>query len=337
MIKVDRSTSIYDKGGFARICVEIDLKKPLVPTYMVFGEERPIVYEGLHLVCFKCGKYGHKKEACPTNQPQDPLPANDLPSKDSGAEGNGDEPPSEKPNEAVRAPTATIGDGATGVSGGCLSEGSPFGKIRILRRDFRGSAGLIDSRKGSNGVAKQGVDQGHDEVRQDTRRAKGKKEDTVVMAEDMRRAKGKKEDMVVMAEVNGGNNNLNGILKTEWVPVGSKRKSATSRKVKGKENKNPAFGKSHRHVQVGPASGIVQVNPFSSLQDNVGLNMMKGIKPTVCSVDVSAVGLLASSSSIPIIPLSGQLQSNQSSTSDALEDGGSCSIRVINATAQMNS
>ncbi|KAI9109439.1 hypothetical protein K1719_019493 [Acacia pycnantha] len=32
MIKVDRSTSVYDKGGFARICVEIDLKKPLIPT-----------------------------------------------------------------------------------------------------------------------------------------------------------------------------------------------------------------------------------------------------------------------------------------------------------------
>ncbi|KAI9109079.1 hypothetical protein K1719_019702 [Acacia pycnantha] len=25
MIKIDRSTSIYDKGGFARICVELDL------------------------------------------------------------------------------------------------------------------------------------------------------------------------------------------------------------------------------------------------------------------------------------------------------------------------
>ncbi|KAI9073528.1 hypothetical protein K1719_044524 [Acacia pycnantha] len=48
MIKVDCSTSIYDKGGFARICVEIDLKQPLLPTYLVFGEERPIVYEGLH-------------------------------------------------------------------------------------------------------------------------------------------------------------------------------------------------------------------------------------------------------------------------------------------------
>ncbi|KAI9127318.1 hypothetical protein K1719_001877 [Acacia pycnantha] len=65
MIKVDRSTSIYDKGGFARICVEIDLKQPLIPTYMVFGEERPIIYEGLHQVCLECGKYGHIKQGCP--------------------------------------------------------------------------------------------------------------------------------------------------------------------------------------------------------------------------------------------------------------------------------
>ncbi|KAI9119067.1 hypothetical protein K1719_009742 [Acacia pycnantha] len=31
MIKVDRTTSIYDKGGFACICVEIDLQKTFAP------------------------------------------------------------------------------------------------------------------------------------------------------------------------------------------------------------------------------------------------------------------------------------------------------------------
>ncbi|KAI9125728.1 hypothetical protein K1719_003146 [Acacia pycnantha] len=70
MIKVDRSTSVYDKGGFARICVEIDLKKPLLPTYLVFGEERNIIYEGLHQVCFSCGKYGHQKVVCPMAKSQ---------------------------------------------------------------------------------------------------------------------------------------------------------------------------------------------------------------------------------------------------------------------------
>ncbi|KAI9119913.1 hypothetical protein K1719_009302 [Acacia pycnantha] len=71
MIKLDRSTSVYDKGGFARICVEIDLKKPLLPSYKIFNEERPIVYEGLHQVCFRCGKYGHKKESCLVEQEEE--------------------------------------------------------------------------------------------------------------------------------------------------------------------------------------------------------------------------------------------------------------------------
>ncbi|KAI9112941.1 hypothetical protein K1719_016055 [Acacia pycnantha] len=65
IIKIDRSTSIYDKGEFARIYVEVDLQKPLLPVFTAFGEDRQLVYEGLHLVCFECGKYGHVKEKCP--------------------------------------------------------------------------------------------------------------------------------------------------------------------------------------------------------------------------------------------------------------------------------
>ncbi|KAI9080877.1 hypothetical protein K1719_037186 [Acacia pycnantha] len=65
IVKIDRSTSIYEKGGFARICVEIDLQSPLLPAFKVFGEERQLVYEGLHFVCFGCGKYGHDQGICP--------------------------------------------------------------------------------------------------------------------------------------------------------------------------------------------------------------------------------------------------------------------------------
>ncbi|KAI9128538.1 hypothetical protein K1719_000021 [Acacia pycnantha] len=65
MIKIDRSTSIYDKGEFARICVEIDLQQPLLPAFTAFGEDMQLVYEGLHLVCFGCGLYGHEQKKCP--------------------------------------------------------------------------------------------------------------------------------------------------------------------------------------------------------------------------------------------------------------------------------
>ncbi|KAI9117136.1 hypothetical protein K1719_011302 [Acacia pycnantha] len=74
IVKIDRSTSIYEKGGFARICVEIDLQTPLLPAFKVFGEERQLVYEGLHLVCFGCGKYGHERMVCPDRSTCDDTP-----------------------------------------------------------------------------------------------------------------------------------------------------------------------------------------------------------------------------------------------------------------------
>lgn len=53
------------RGWFARVCVEIELDKPLVATYKMRGEEGQIQYEGLYDLCFLSGKYGHKETACP--------------------------------------------------------------------------------------------------------------------------------------------------------------------------------------------------------------------------------------------------------------------------------
>ncbi|KAI9116647.1 hypothetical protein K1719_012305 [Acacia pycnantha] len=63
-LKIDRTTAFSEKGGFARMCVEVDLQKPLLPGFCHFGDERRFEYEGLHLVCFSCGKYGHRMEQC---------------------------------------------------------------------------------------------------------------------------------------------------------------------------------------------------------------------------------------------------------------------------------
>ncbi|XP_057738256.1 uncharacterized protein LOC130955425 [Arachis stenosperma] len=64
MLKIDKTTSIQSRGKFARICVEIDLSKKLVPRISVMENILNIEYEGLHLICFSCGKYGHRADQC---------------------------------------------------------------------------------------------------------------------------------------------------------------------------------------------------------------------------------------------------------------------------------
>lgn len=63
-LKVDRLTSIHSRGKFERICVEIELDKPLASHIMVRGCPLLLEYEGLHAICFRYGKFGHKKDQC---------------------------------------------------------------------------------------------------------------------------------------------------------------------------------------------------------------------------------------------------------------------------------
>lgn len=64
-IKVDETTLAAARGRFARVCIEIDLNKPLVANYRLRGIEGQVQYEGLQDLCFTCGKYGHKEVKCP--------------------------------------------------------------------------------------------------------------------------------------------------------------------------------------------------------------------------------------------------------------------------------
>ncbi|KAF7833178.1 LIM domain-containing protein A-like [Senna tora] len=57
-----------ERANFARVCKEIDLRKKLLSKFRQFGRVHHIEYEGLRLVCFDCGKFGHNKEGCPNNR-----------------------------------------------------------------------------------------------------------------------------------------------------------------------------------------------------------------------------------------------------------------------------
>ncbi|CAN1837374.1 hypothetical protein LINPERHAP1_LOCUS35081 [Linum perenne] len=61
-ICIDHTTLQGNRGNFARICVEVDISKPLVSKYRLRRRVRRIEYEGLHTICFSCGCYGHQQE-----------------------------------------------------------------------------------------------------------------------------------------------------------------------------------------------------------------------------------------------------------------------------------
>ncbi|XP_045798137.1 uncharacterized protein LOC123892394 [Trifolium pratense] len=63
-VKVDLHTLRVERGRFARMCVEIDLTKPVVGRVGVNGEWYQVQYEGLHIICTQCGCYGHLLKDC---------------------------------------------------------------------------------------------------------------------------------------------------------------------------------------------------------------------------------------------------------------------------------
>ncbi|XP_061354075.1 uncharacterized protein LOC133298752 [Gastrolobium bilobum] len=65
VLKVDRTTSSGDRARFAIVCIEIDLAKPLRGESILDGCRKRVEYEGLFLICLKCGRCVHNSESCP--------------------------------------------------------------------------------------------------------------------------------------------------------------------------------------------------------------------------------------------------------------------------------
>lgn len=73
IVKVDMTTPDVTRGCFARVCVELDLQRPLIPIVMVMGRVVQVEYESLPRIYFQCGLYGHRADLYPTlNPPLDP-------------------------------------------------------------------------------------------------------------------------------------------------------------------------------------------------------------------------------------------------------------------------
>ncbi|KAJ1418543.1 Zinc finger, CCHC-type [Sesbania bispinosa] len=62
-----------ERGKFARLCVEINLQKPLIPQFRLMGRTYKVEYEGLFMVCFACGRYGHRHDSCPEQKMEEQV------------------------------------------------------------------------------------------------------------------------------------------------------------------------------------------------------------------------------------------------------------------------
>ena len=67
-IKVDYATDNAVRGRYARVCIEVDLAIPLITKVWVGKAWQAVEYENLSLVCFECGKIGHRRDICNTRE-----------------------------------------------------------------------------------------------------------------------------------------------------------------------------------------------------------------------------------------------------------------------------
>ncbi len=124
----------------------MDLEKPLARTVRVGKTKVAVIYEGIGLLYFQCGKIGHRKEWCPWNVPEEtgnmPSTEQSPPSKEEDDKTKGFGPwmlVSRRKRQTqlavVREPGATPTESMAGAGAGA----GPQDKTRSTNR-FRYSA-----------------------------------------------------------------------------------------------------------------------------------------------------------------------------------------------------
>ncbi|CAN1128001.1 hypothetical protein LINPERHAP2_LOCUS4360, partial [Linum perenne] len=71
-VRMDLAMAEGARARYARICVEVDLTKPLLGKFIIENRELVIEYESLGNICFTCGFHGHKEDKCPELVPTEP-------------------------------------------------------------------------------------------------------------------------------------------------------------------------------------------------------------------------------------------------------------------------
>nr|POE44962.1 uncharacterized protein CFP56_79677 [Quercus suber] len=138
VLRIDFHTVMEARGKNARLCIQVDLNKPLINTVIIGRIEQGVMYEGIQRLCFSCGRIGHRADCCPytIREGKNPLAATE---EDQGNQ-------SRKHHAEHEA-------GRTDDSGGTpnvCEEGEPegqYGPWMVVRRKRNGSKGATLGKK----------------------------------------------------------------------------------------------------------------------------------------------------------------------------------------------
>ena len=64
VLRIDSYTATRSCGSYARLCIQIDLDKPLIKSIRIGRLVLQVKYERISSLCFCCGRLGHKQENC---------------------------------------------------------------------------------------------------------------------------------------------------------------------------------------------------------------------------------------------------------------------------------
>ncbi|GKV18359.1 hypothetical protein SLEP1_g28755 [Rubroshorea leprosula] len=76
LLRVDAHIEHHTRGQYARICVQVDLSKPVVKQVRIGRHQQKVLYKGVNALCFNCGRIGHRNIHC-THSPT-PVQSSNL-------------------------------------------------------------------------------------------------------------------------------------------------------------------------------------------------------------------------------------------------------------------
>nr|POF20385.1 uncharacterized protein CFP56_39667 [Quercus suber] len=74
VLRIDSHTTMEARGRYARLCIQLDITKPLINIVLIGRFEQLAVYEGIHRLCFSYGRIWHRLEACPLTIKKPEMP-----------------------------------------------------------------------------------------------------------------------------------------------------------------------------------------------------------------------------------------------------------------------